>query len=79
MIALNSFSSIVWNSASVSLPSADLFNVVDEKPRQVEQPRHPGDHRHHMEGLHPRIHVRKKVAHWSGLRCFFLLLSRKES
>jgi hypothetical protein len=27
--------------------------VVDEKPRQVEKAREPGDHEHDMQRLHP--------------------------
>ena len=36
---------------------------VHEQPRQIEHPRHPGDHRNHMKRLGPDIPLGQKIAH----------------
>ncbi len=48
-------------------PPAAL-GVVDKDPRQVEQPRHPGDHGHDMQRLGPGISRRQELRHVSTSR-----------
>ena len=39
----------------------------DEQSGQIEQPSHPGQHSHHMQGFDPRIQGRKKISHGNSL------------
>src|SRR3546814_15935112 len=51
-----------WSS---DVCSSDLLGlaVVDEEPRQVEEGRHPGDHRQNMQGFHPEIRRAEESRH----------------
>jgi len=41
---------------SLRLPAWAGASVIDKEPRQIEQPRHPGDYGDHMQSFDPRIH-----------------------
>jgi hypothetical protein len=52
------------------------FNVINEEPWQIEQARHPSDYGHDMQGFHPRIGRRQKIAHKTSALSYFFLKKR---
>ena len=49
------------------LPDRAVFKcdriMIDEQPGQVEQPGHPGNHRHDVQCLRPRIKENQEIGH----------------